>query len=419
MVTEARPLEGSLDEFGLVEILQMMGLGNMTGALHLRRPDGRTGIIYVHDGFLATCTELNTEALTLGHVLQQLDMASADQLDEAYKLQKQNPLGKRIGELLVEYRIITEEQLQDALRTQLFWTVREMAQWQEGTYEFLPGHHLAAESVPLRIDVTRVVMEVLRYSQEWDELQHFLPDGMRTQLKMAFDIPRGPLLKFDLHTWRAVSHVNAYRTIRRIASAIHQPELEVARLLAPLVERALLIVMESKSRPGLPGPAQRLSLESFDLFSLISQMEQEWLRRTEDPINQLAGLALFINWTMKNLTETCEHNGIHLSPDTLATLLKREGFFRMNGYSLKIYENQIDIEDFTQHCRRFLDRKDGRQVTEAADFYELASSTLMGALRATFQAINARIASPHERMQNEEVWEALFLGFQKGERPPQ
>lgn len=417
MVAEARPLAGSLDEFGLVEILQMMGLGNMTGALHLRRPDDRTGIIYVHDGFITTCTELNTEALTLGHVLQQLGMADAGQLDSAYDLQTQDPLGKRIGELLVEDHIITSDQLQDALKTQLLWTIREMAQWQHGTYEFLPGQHLPLESAPLRIDVTRMVMEVLRYTQEWDELQPFLPDGMRTRLEMAFDIPRGPLLKFDLTTWRAISHVNAYRTIRRIASAIHQPELEVARLVAPLVERALLVVMESRSRPGLPTPAQRLSMESFDLFSLLSQMEQEWLHRRE-PDEQATALALFINWTLKNLAETCEHNGISLSPDTLAALLKREGLTRINGYSLKVRENQIDLEDLTLHCRRHLEARDGG-LAAAADFFEQASTILQRALRAAFQAINARIASPLERMQNEEVWEALFLGFQKAELPPQ
>ena len=77
MVTEAKTLRGSLKEFGLVEILQMMGLGNMTGALHLHLPD-RTGIIYFHEGALVTCSELTTEALTLGHVLQQLRMATAE-----------------------------------------------------------------------------------------------------------------------------------------------------------------------------------------------------------------------------------------------------------------------------------------------------------------------------------------------------
>ena len=104
----------------------MLGLGNMTGALHLHRPDGRTGIVYFSDGFLATCTELNTEALTLGLVLQQLGMATAEQLDGAYGLQTQDPFGKRIGELLVDYEIISSEQLQDALKTQLLWTISEM-----------------------------------------------------------------------------------------------------------------------------------------------------------------------------------------------------------------------------------------------------------------------------------------------------
>ncbi len=415
MVTEARPLRGSLEEFGLVEILQMMGLGNMTGALHLHRPDGRTGIIYFYDGFLATCTELTTEALTLGLVLQQLGMASAEQLDSAYDLQTQDPLGKRIGELLVDYQIITPEQLQDALKTQLLWTVRELAQWQEGAYEFLPGEHLPTEDMPLRIEVTRVVMEVLRYTQEWDELQQTLRDGMRTRLEMAFRIPQSAPLTFDLSTWRAISHVNTHRTVRRIASAIHQPELEVARLIAPLVERAMLIPVESNSRPGLPIAARRLSMESFDLFGLLSQMEQEWLHRRQ-PVEQLAGLALFINWTMSNLAETCAHNGITLSADTLASLLQRENLTRIAGYTLKIQENQIDIDDFTQYCRTYLDP---RNVDPAAGkFHDRASTLLQRALRATFQAINARIASPLERMQNQEAWDALFLGFQ-GEPPPQ
>jgi|SRR5579859_4561708 len=415
MVTEARPLRGSLDEFGLVEILQMMGLGNMTGALHLHRADGRTGIIYFYDGSLATCTELNTEALTLGLVLQQLGIATDEQLDEAYGLQTQNPLGKRIGELLIDERIITPEQLQDALKTQLLWTVREMAQWQEGEYEFLAGEHLPPEDMPLRIDVTRVVMEVLRYTQEWDELQHVLPDGMRTRLEMAFSLPRNGPLTFDLITWRAIARVNTHRTVRRIAAAIHQPELEVARLIAPLIERSLLVPVESNSKPGLPIPAQRLSMESFDLFSLLSKMEQEWLRRRQT-IDQLAALALFINWTMSNLAETCERNGISLAPDTLATLLHREGLHRINSYTFKLQENQIDLEDFTQYCRRYFDP---RNVDPAAGkFHDRASTILQRALRATFQAINARIASPLERMQNQEAWDALFLGFQ-GEHPPQ
>jgi hypothetical protein len=415
MVAEAKTLRGSLKEFGLVEILQMMGLGNMTGALHLHLSD-RTGIIYVQEGFLITCSELTTEALTLGHVLQQLRMATAEQLDQAYSLQTQDPLGKRIGELLVEWRIISREQLGDALKTQVLWTIREMALWSEGSYEFLPGQHLGTDVQPLRIDVTRVVMEVLRYTQEWEELQPFLPDGMRTRLAMALDIPQGPLLHFERPTWHIITQINKQRSVRRIASALRRPELDVARLAAPLIQRGLLQTRKSGSRPGLPAHAQRLSMESFDLFSLLSRMEQDWISR-RTPEGQLVALAQFINWTMDTLSDTCAHNNLTLAPDTLEKLLVRAGLDHINNYALPMQHNHLVLELFTQHCRAYAGLRN-TEVASAVQFYHDASAVLQQGLRAAFQAINARIASPTERMQNQETWEALFLGFQ-GEHPPE
>ena len=43
---------GRLEEFRLVELLQMMGLGSNTGALHLHQDSGRTGLIYFDSGAL-------------------------------------------------------------------------------------------------------------------------------------------------------------------------------------------------------------------------------------------------------------------------------------------------------------------------------------------------------------------------------
>ena len=53
MTTNAR-LQGSLEDFGLVEVLQMMEFGSMTGAIHLKQQGtGRIGIVYFKDGKLA------------------------------------------------------------------------------------------------------------------------------------------------------------------------------------------------------------------------------------------------------------------------------------------------------------------------------------------------------------------------------
>src|SRR5258708_27198086 len=81
MSVNAKLLQGLLREFGLVEVLQMMELGSMTGAIHLKQAMGRVGIVYFKNGKLAGCSELDAGALTLGDVLQQLGMATGPQID--------------------------------------------------------------------------------------------------------------------------------------------------------------------------------------------------------------------------------------------------------------------------------------------------------------------------------------------------
>src|SRR5437763_16023813 len=94
-------LKGLLTEVSLVEILQMMELGSMTGAIHLKQATGRIGIVYFNAGKIAGCSELDSGALTLGDVLQQLGMATNSQIEDAFSQQLQDAFGKRIGERLV------------------------------------------------------------------------------------------------------------------------------------------------------------------------------------------------------------------------------------------------------------------------------------------------------------------------------
>ncbi|HEX3271746.1 MAG TPA: DUF4388 domain-containing protein, partial [Ktedonobacterales bacterium] len=131
-------LKGRLEGFRPAELLQVMGLNGSTGALHLRAEENRVGLIYVDAGAIVSCSEMDTGALTLGQVLQQLNLATQAQLDRVYHMQTQDPLGKRIGERLVDLNILTHDQLAMALKTQALWTLRELALWREGTYEFHP-----------------------------------------------------------------------------------------------------------------------------------------------------------------------------------------------------------------------------------------------------------------------------------------
>lgn len=393
----------------------MMGLQPNTGALHLHQSSGRTGLIYFEEGALVSCSELDTEALTLGHVLQQLDLANATQLERAFRLQTQDPLGKRIGERLVDLSIIDQDQLVYALKTQALWTVRELGLWSDGFYEFHPGERLSADSASFRIDTTRAVMEMVRYEHEWESLGPYLRDGMRTRVMMAAQAPLEHHLLFDPRVWLIITKVNSQQTVRRIATSLHLPELDVARMIEPLIQEGLLIPVGAAGGPGLPEEAARLSMHNFDLFTLLIGMEQEWLKK-KTPMQQLVALADFINRTMRALEESCQTTGLTLAPDTLASILSREGLVGVENYRFRLDHNRIDTDEFSAFCKQVFDGSRG-SIGSSKPFFDRCSSILERALGAAFESINSRIASPVERAQNQEAWEALFLTF-RGEQAP-
>ena len=415
MATNTRLLNGSLKEFGLVEVLQMMEMGSMTGALRIKHVTGRLGIIYFNQGKMANCSELDAGALTLGDVLQQLGMASSPHIEHAFSQQMQAAFGKRIGERLVEMGVINEPQLKEALRIKALWTVRELALWQEGTYEFITSPNsqtiLPYGESSLELEVMRVTMEMVRYCDEWEHMRPYLPQSVRTILQLAPSIPYS--MSFDTRTYELFIHVNLHRRVRRIASAMRRPELEVARDLAQLVQQNFLKYVFQETAPQLfgrdvrlPDPAEKLRMESFELLNLLSRMEQEWSRR-RTPMEQLPALVEFINWTMDALAETCRARGAELDPNTLRLLLYRERLRYMGTYEFKIEQNHIDVDNFKALCYKIL----SVNIQQTEDFYDEASIVLQRILRTVFDTINARVVSLDERLENQEVWEAMFTQF--------
>jgi hypothetical protein len=421
-MTTGTVLSGLLKDFGLVEVLQVMELGGMTGALHLKQATGHMGIIYFNEGKMANSSEFDPGALTLGDVLQQLGMATYQNIEEAFSQQLQDPFGKRIGERLITNGAISEKQLRDALRTKALWTIRELSLWKDGSYDFMPAPNvqklLPYGEASLNIEVMRVTMEMIRYSDEWDELIKILPQGVRTALRMSPAIPY--TMRFDMRMLELFTHVNLYGRVRRIASVIRRPELEVARELSQLVQQKFLLVVpqmdiiqrgngqhgKTNGRMHLPEPAEKLRLENFELLNLISRMEQAWMK-CRTPMEQLPALVQFVNWTLDALADTCRINGTELDINTLKSLMMNENLSNMGSYSFQVDQNHINVENFTSLCYEVM----SGDMQKAEGFYDEATMVLHRLLCAIFETINARIADPRERLENQEVWEAMFEQF--------
>jgi hypothetical protein len=176
------------------------------------------------------------------------------------------------------------------------------------------------------------------------------------------------------------------------------------KFLAPSTQENLSQSNGRKIR--LPEPAERLRLENFALLDLIIRMEQEWDKRHTHE-EQLLALAEFINWTMDALAETCRANGINLAPNTLYSLMMGEDLWHIGSYSFQLDQNRIITENFEQLCHEVVHG----DIKQAASFYDEASMVLQRLLSCIFDLINSRVANPRERLENQEVWEAMFEQF--------
>ncbi|HEX9070127.1 MAG TPA: DUF4388 domain-containing protein [Ktedonobacterales bacterium] len=406
-------LSGAVSEFPLVELVQTMGVGGSTGALHLMRSDGASGVVYFENGDVVSAVEVGANGLALGDVLQQLDYASKPQLEHAFEQQRRDVLGKRIGERLVDMALLSEAQLQTALRTQIMWTVREMAVWRDGSYQFRPGERLPMDTITVRVGYEDIALEIIRYEGEWETLRSFLPDGMRTHVAMVYEPPFDLQLMFHPAVWRAISKVNKHHSVRRIATALHQNELDVARQLAGLRRDGLLTVVTPGLAAPLSEPASRINVEGLDLFTLIIAFEQDWLKRRSFS-DHLVGLATYVNRTMEELEKLLARNDLTLAPDSLANILREHRLSMIGDYHLKVERNRINTEHLGAHSRRLLEGSNRRTALDATtDYYGEALFILQQALRAAFDAINRRVGSPDLRRANQEAWEALFLTMEQ------
>jgi Domain of unknown function (DUF4388) len=403
---------GQLSQFQLVELVQAVGMNGSTGALYLDREAEKTsdiqshhrGIIYFVNGALTACREYESQALTLGAVLQQLKYADAHMIEDNYDRQIQDPLGEPLGQRLVSSGTLTPDQLSESLRTQMLWTVREMALWKTGTYYFNNGEMPPPRTMPCTIEASRVVLEIVRYQYEWKELQQWLPDGMHTYLEMSAEPPIEHALVFTSQVWRTITHVNAFHTPRQIATALCETELETARILALLVRDTLLRAAVSPHSFNLPEVARTMATEQVNILGLLSRMEQEWPKR-RSLLEQLLTLGIFINWTMDELELAWQQNNRSLDPGSLRNLLRREQCDHIGEYEMPLNGNHIELSALQEILRAQAGSARRPSMTpELQDAYFI----LRGALRAVFNAINMRVDSLLERNLHESAWQGLL-----------
>jgi hypothetical protein len=159
-------LEGTLRDFSLADIFQLIGLQRKTGVLTLRGKDDSVTVTFLDGKVVGADSASHRLETRLGHVLMKSGMLNQEQLARALEIQKETL--QRLGFILTHYGIISADSLKHALQLQIMQIVYRLFRWRDGDYHFSQETTIEYDRdnvVP--ISAESILMEGARMMDEW------------------------------------------------------------------------------------------------------------------------------------------------------------------------------------------------------------------------------------------------------------
>jgi hypothetical protein len=166
-------LSGTLKDFGIADILQLIGHQTKTGRLMLKTGADEVEVYFVDGNVVFASEKARDSKDLLGSLLLRAELLRKEQLDEALSTQQRTL--KRLGDILLESAVVTRPQLAQMMRLQTTETLYKLFSWKNGSYEFSQETVDAARSTFEPIRAESVLLEGFRRMDEWPALKKKVP----------------------------------------------------------------------------------------------------------------------------------------------------------------------------------------------------------------------------------------------------
>jgi hypothetical protein len=229
-------LQGTLEDFPIADIFQLIGQQRKTGILVLNS-DPEEVRVFFHEGRIFRAQPVDRKKTDLlGDMLVRAKLINVHQLEEALEAQKTNL--KRIGEILVDAEALDRETVQKVATLQTCETVYALFNWKSGTYRFDPGKLEIATDLPDPIPAENVLMEGFRRVDEWPMILKNVPSlDIVFERVVDLDLPGAGLKKKKKDKYigdneRAVyEFVDGRRTTQEVVDQALLGEFEACKAL--------------------------------------------------------------------------------------------------------------------------------------------------------------------------------------------
>jgi hypothetical protein len=166
-------IQGSIEEAGLPDVLQLLALGRKTGCLSVVDGSVLQGQIYLDVGRVSYAT-VSSRPDRLGDILVKSGRITRQQLDHAIAEQKREG-SHQLGRILVEAGRIERAELEQYIRLQVEEAVYHLFTWKQGTFSFTSDRLPPYQSLLVPLDTESLLLEGARRVDEWSLIQRKIP----------------------------------------------------------------------------------------------------------------------------------------------------------------------------------------------------------------------------------------------------
>lgn len=198
-------LEGSLKAFKFPEILQFLAMGRMSGVLSVKRDNQKVNLTFAEGKI--TGAQSDTRHLRLGQMLLYAGKLNRATLEEALDAQQIGARGRRLGEILVDRKILSAEELHGFVRLQVEEEVWDLFRWEDGNFHFEQGPAAKPGAIAIALEVEPLLLEGARRLDEWQSIRANI-DNSREVFRVNPEFQFNPELKLESKSWRVLSLVN-------------------------------------------------------------------------------------------------------------------------------------------------------------------------------------------------------------------
>ena len=149
------------------DLLQWLSLGQKTGTLVVSNKAVEKKIFFRNGRVISSAS--NDPREYLGQFLMSHGYITEEELMKAMEVQQQSRI--LLGKILVMIDVINEEDLQRLMRLKAEEEIYDIFLWNEGEFQFIDDELPQMEMIPLRVDVTGLIMEGTRRVDEWNRIR--------------------------------------------------------------------------------------------------------------------------------------------------------------------------------------------------------------------------------------------------------